>query len=81
MSAPLLLNLSNSLGKSDNMLALASLTFYFSPYLFNKSNNTGARMIDYFYHMTLKCTFEVKIWRARLNILPYIRGVVMDVIA
>ena len=39
MSAHVLLNLLNELGKSNG---------------FNKFNNTGARMVDSIYHMTLK---------------------------
>ena len=45
MNAHVLLNLLNSLGKSD-------LTLFRNE--FNKFNNTGARMLDSIYHMTLK---------------------------
>ena len=47
MSAHVLLNLLNELGES-----LAS--YRFSPNELNKFNNTGARMQDSIYHMTLK---------------------------
>ena len=53
MSAHVLLNLLNKLGKSDKMGGLASILWLFSNE-FNKFNNTGARMLDSIYHMTLK---------------------------
>ena len=43
MSAHVLLNLLNKLGKRDKML--------------NKFNDTGAQMLDSIYHMTLKLLF------------------------
>ena len=49
MSAHVLLNLLNKLGKRG----LPSILFLF-PNKFNKFNNTGARMLDSIYHMTLK---------------------------
>ena len=49
---------------------------------FNKLNNTGARMLDSIYHMTLKVLknhiFGVKSY---VKILPFLRNVVVDVIA
>ena len=51
MSAHVLLNLLNELGKSDKMRGLPSiLSFY--PNEFDKFNNTEARMLDSIYHMT-----------------------------
>ena len=53
MSAHVLLNLLNELGKSDNMLGLPSilsllrLEFYIL-------NNTGVLMLDSIYHMKLR---------------------------
>ena len=44
MSAHILLNLLNELRKRDKMRGLPSILF----------NNAGARMLDSFYHMTLK---------------------------
>ena len=44
MSAHILLNLLNELRKRDKMRGLPSILF----------NNTEARMLDSFYHMTLK---------------------------
>ena len=51
MSTHVLLNLSNELGKSDEMQDLPNIL-----YKFNKFKNTGARMLDSIYHMTLKFT-------------------------
>ena len=53
MSAHVLLNLLKELGKSDKMLGLPSILLLFRNEL-NKFNNTGARMLDSIYHMTLK---------------------------
>ena len=53
MSAHVLLNLLNELGKSDKMRGLPSILSLF-PNEFNKFNNTRARMLDSFYHMTLR---------------------------
>ena len=51
MSAHVLLNLLNELGKSDKMLGFSSISLLFCNG-FNKFNNTRARMLDYFIHMT-----------------------------
>ena len=53
MSAHVLLNLLNELGKRDKMRGLPSIL---SPFRneFNKFNNTSARMLDSIYHMTLR---------------------------
>ena len=48
LSAYVLLNLLNKLGKSDKMRGLPSILSLF------RINNTGARMQDSIYHMTLK---------------------------
>ena len=53
MSAPVLLNLLNELRKKDNMQDWSSILSLFCNE-FDKFNNTGARMVDSFYHMTLK---------------------------
>ena len=53
MSAHVLLNLLNKLRKSDKMRGLPSILSLFRKEL-NKFNNTGARMLDSIYHMTLK---------------------------
>ena len=53
MSAHVLLNLLNKLGKSDEMWGLLSILLLFHN-KFNKFNNTGARMLDSIYHMSMK---------------------------
>ena len=53
MSAHVLLNLLNKLGKRDKMRGLPSILSLFRNE-FNKFNNTGAPMLDSIYHMTLK---------------------------
>ena len=53
MSAHVLLNLLNELGKRDKMRGLPSILSLFRNE-FNKFNNTGARMLDSIYHMTLR---------------------------
>ena len=51
MSAHVLLNLLNELGKRDKMLGLPSILSLFRNE-FNKFKNTRARMLDSIYHMT-----------------------------
>ena len=53
MSAHVLLNLLNELWKSDKMRGLSSILLLFRKE-FNKFNNTGPRMLDSIYNMTLK---------------------------
>ena len=53
MSAHVLLNSLNELGKRDKMLCLQSILSILRNE-FNKSNNTRARMLESFYHMTLR---------------------------
>ena len=63
MSAHVLLNLLNELGKRDKMRGFLSLfrnEFY-------KFNNTRARMLDSIYHMTN--TFKSHFWRKNVMIL------------
>ena len=62
MSAQVLLNLLNELGKRDKMRGLPSILSFFRNE-FNKFNNTRARMLDFIYHMinTLKSHF----WRKK----------------
>ena len=50
MSAHVLLNLLNKLGKRDKMRGLPSILFLFRN-RFNKFKNTRARMLDSIYHM------------------------------
>ena len=53
MSATLLVNLLNQLGKSDKMRGLPSILSLFRKE-FNEFNNTEAQMLDSIYHMTFK---------------------------
>ena len=74
MSAHVLLNLLNELGKRDKMRGLPRILSLFRNE-FNKFNNTRARMLDPIYHMT-NLISGVK----TLKFCHYIRNVVMDVI-
>ena len=60
MSAHVLLNLLNELGKRDKMRGLPSILSLFRN-KFNKFNNTRARMLDSIYHMTY--TLKSHFWR------------------
>ena len=51
MSAHVLLNLLNKLGKRDKMWGFRNE--------FNKFNNTRARMLDSIYHMTLRLLWNL----------------------
>ena len=53
MSANVLLNLLNELGKRDKMRDLMSILSLFCNQ-FNKVNNTRARMLDSIHHMALR---------------------------
>ena len=53
MSAQVLLNLLNESRKRDKMRGLQSILILFATSI-NIFNNTGARMLDYMYHVTLK---------------------------
>ena len=53
MSAHVLLNLLNELGKRDKMRGLPSILYLFRN-KFNKFNNTRARMLDSIYRMILR---------------------------
>ena len=66
MSAHVLLNLLNELGKRDKMRGLPSILSLFRNE-FNKFNNTRARMLDSIYHMTN--TLKSHFWRK--NVLSY----------
>ena len=62
MSAHVLLNLLNELGKRDKMRGLPSILSLFRNE-FNKFNNTRARMLDSIYHMTN--TLKSLFWRKK----------------
>ena len=69
MSAHVLLNLINELGKRDKMRGLSSFLSLFRNE-FNKFNNTRARMIDSIYHMTIK-HLKMHFWCENVKIFPY----------
>ena len=66
MSAHVLLNLLNKLGKRDKMRGLPSILSLFRNE-FNKFNNTRAGMFDSIYHMTN--TLKSHVWRKYVIIL------------
>ena len=65
MSAHVLLNLLNELGKRDKMRGLPSILSLLRNE-FNKFDNTRARMLDSIYHM--KNTLKSDFWRK--NVIP-----------
>ena len=69
MSAHVLLNLLNELGKRDKMRGLPSILSLFRNE-FNKFNNTRARMLDSIYHMTLKI-LKIEFWSKNVKSFPY----------
>ena len=78
MSAHVLLNLLNELGKRDKMQGLPSILSLFCNE-FNKFNNTRAGMLDSIYHMTqilLNLISGVK----TLYFCYYVCNIVMDII-
>ena len=66
MSAHVLLNLLNELGKRDKMRGLPSILSLFRNE-FNKFNKTWAQMLDSIYHMTN--TLKSHSWREKVIIL------------
>ena len=66
MSAHVLLNLLNKLGKRDKMRGLPSIISLFRNE-FNEFNNTRARMLDSIYHM--KNTLKSHFWRKNVIIM------------
>ena len=68
MSAHVLLNLLNELGKRDKMRGLPSILSLFRNE-FNKFNNTRARMLDSIYHMTLRLLLKSHFCRKNVIIL------------
>ena len=64
MSAHVLLNLLNELGKRDKMRGLPSILSLFRNE-FDKFNNTRARMLDSIYHMT--DTLKSHFWRKNVK--------------
>ena len=78
MSAHVLLNLLNELGKRDKMRGLPSILSLFRNE-FNKFNNTRARMLDSIYHMTLEY-LKLHFWCENVKSFPNLHNVIMDVI-
>ena len=74
MSAHVLLNLLNELGKRDKMRGLPSI-YLFSRNEFNKFNDTRAQMLDSIYHQMLDSiyhmtnTLKFHFWRKNVIIL------------
>ena len=66
MSAHVLLNILNELGKRDKMRGLPSILSVFCNEL-NKFIDTRERMLDYIYHM--KNTLKSYFWRKNVMIL------------
>ena len=58
ISAHVLFNLLNELGKRDKMWGLSSILPLFCN-KFNKFNNTRAQMLDSIYHMTLRLLWNL----------------------
>ena len=71
MSAYVLLNLLNKLGKRDKMRGLTSILSLF-PNSFNKFNNTGAAMLDSIYHMTLEFLKNIVFFCKKLQDFAFI---------
>ena len=65
MSDHVLLNLLHELGKRNKMRGLPSILSLFRNE-FNKFNNTRARMLDSFYHMTLRLLWNLNVIIASL---------------
>ena len=78
MSAHVLLNLLNELGKRDKMRGLPSILSLFRNE-FNKFNNTRARMLDYIYHMTFRLLRTLISAVKTSYVCHYVRNVVMGV--
>ena len=69
MSAHVLLNLLNELGKRDKMRGLPSILSLFRNE-FDKFNNTRVFMLDSIYHMTLKY-LKSHFWCENVKSFPY----------
>ena len=64
----LVLNLLSKWGKREKIRCLPSILWIFRN-KFNKFNNTGARMLDSIYHMTLN-DLKITFWCEKGEILP-----------
>ena len=79
MIAHVVLNLLNELRKRDKMQGLPSILSLFCN-KFNKFNNTGARMLDSIYHMTLKLFSKNHIFGMKtlgFYHMPDLKGVIL----
>ena len=81
MSAHVLLNLLNQLGKRDKMQGLSSILSFFCNE-FNEFNNTIAQMLDSLYHITLRLLWNLISGVKNVMILSLciVSKIVMDVI-
>ena len=79
MSAHVLLNLLNELRKRDTMRGLQSILSFFRNKI-NKFDNTGERLLDSIYHMTLRLLLNLISGVKKLYFCHYVRNIVMDVI-
>ena len=68
MSSHVLLNLSNELRKIDKMRGLPRILSLFCN-KFNKSNNTGAQMLDFFIIFDIKANLESHFLRKNVIVL------------
>ena len=80
MSDHILLNLLSKLGKSGKMRGLPRILSLFCNE-YNKFNNTGARMLDSIYQMTLRYVLQSGFCCENVYNLPYICEVVVGIIA
>ena len=79
MSAHVLLNLLSMFGKRDHMRGLSSILYLFRN-KFIKFNNTGTRLLDFIYHMTLKLLKNHILGMKTSRFCHLSRKVIMDVI-
>ena len=79
MSAHVLLNLLNKSRKRDKMRGLPSILSLFRN-KFNKLNNTGARMLNSIYHMTLKLLKNHIFGVITSRDCHLLRNIIMDVV-
>ena len=77
MSAHVLLNLLNSLGKREKMRGLLSILSLFLNE-FNKFNNTGERVLDFIYYMTQRLLWKSHFLCKKWLFCHYVRNVVIN---
>ena len=78
MNADVILSLLNELRKSDKMRGLRSILSLFRNEL-NLFNNTGVRMLDSIYQVTLKTALKSQFWRENEIICHIFGNVKMDI--